>query len=187
MWITACSCQALLLIWGEDFRAARRLQEEALRTNPSSAHVHAVLGEALNVMGRHDEALKELQVAMRLSPKDMDMSFFLALESEVHLALGDYEAAISAADRALTFTPLAYQAHVAKIVSLHTLGRVKAARSALEDMLHHVPGFNLRSLYERPITKPVEAAIRAAGGGFTKDLPYQDGISIILRRVGWQG
>jgi TolB-like protein len=184
---TACSCQARLLIWGGEFDAARRLQEEALRTNPSSAHVHAVLGDALKVLGHYDRALEEFQIAKRLSPKDMNMSFFLGLESETFVAKGDFPAAIRTADRALTITPLAYHAHISKIISLYATGQVEESGSALKEMLHHVPGFNVRGLYERPVPESLAAAVEAAGGDPSQGQSYPLAITAILRRVGWEG
>jgi adenylate cyclase len=184
---TACSCQAQLLLWGGEFDAARRLQEDALRANPSSAHVHAVLGDALKVLGQYGCALEEFKIAKRLSPKDMDMSFFLALESETYVAKGDFPEAIKAANRALTITSLACHAHISKIISLYATGQVEEAESALQEMLRHIPGFNIRGLYERPVPTSLTAAVEKAGGDPSQGQSYPQAIATILRQVGWQG
>lgn len=184
---TACSCQAELLIWGEDFEGARRLQEEALRTNPSSSHVHAVLAEALKVLGDYDRALEELGIAMRLSPLDMDMSFYLGLESETYVAMGNFDAALESAERALTITPLAHHAHISKIISLYASEREEDARSALENLIEYIPGFNTRALYQRPLPESLAAAVKRASKDTSEELSYPQAIAAILRQVGWQG
>lgn len=184
---TACSCQAELLIWGGEFEAARRLQEEAVRANPSSSHVHAVLGEALKVLGDYDRALEELEIAKRLSPLDMDMSFYLALESETHVAMGNFDAALESANRALTITPLAHHAHVSKIVSLYATGQHDDAAAAFEEMLRHIPGFNPRALYNRPVPDTLVAAITGEDGELSPDMTYSQAIAVILGRVLGQG
>ncbi len=61
-----------------NWKAGEIEAQTAVRLDPSSADAHLTLAEQLRVMGRMDEALKELRVAKRLDPNSKTIALRLA-------------------------------------------------------------------------------------------------------------
>jgi len=79
--------------------------ERSIELNPSHAPSYAQLGRALVLMGRPDEGLQHILYAMRLSPRDPTLPYWLFFAGQAELELGDYGAAIVYAERAHALNP----------------------------------------------------------------------------------
>ena len=101
--------------------------------------------------GQFEAALKEIELAKRLSPRDMAMSTFLMYEASIHLGLGDLETAAVRAREATSLSPLNYDARVLYILTLDAMGRNKEARAVLDTLLTHTPEFSIDSLWNTPV------------------------------------
>ena len=69
-------------------------------TVPESAEVHAILGTALREAGRLDEAVTELETAVRLAPRSArvynDLGIALAMQGKLQEAIEQFERALEA-------------------------------------------------------------------------------------------
>ena len=113
--------------------------EEAIRLNPNDAIARYFLGGILRRAGRHEEAIPHFDHAMRLSPRDIWITGMLTDRAFVLFALERYEEALEWARRArLSPNPRTMTFAIFAAV-LSKLGRRQEARSAVDDLLEHVP------------------------------------------------
>lgn len=83
---------------------ARISLEEALSATPEDAQLHALHGVALAYLGRKDEAIREGQRAVELSPVSRDAlsgPYFLLQLGRIYLLVGEPEQAIDQLERLL--------------------------------------------------------------------------------------
>jgi len=111
---------------GDQARAVPSL-EQAIANNPSFAHAHAVLAQALQTTGRSDEALLHMRRALRLGPRA-----FVAGLALMHLIRHEYAEALEHAESAIAAAPRYTFARVVATTSAHLLGdRQRAADHAM--------------------------------------------------------
>lgn len=120
---------------GELVRAAASL-EAAVARNPSFAIAHALLAQVLEMTGRSDEALARMRHAVRLGPRS-----FVAGLATLHFVRGDYDDALTAAERALATNPRYPFARVLAAGSAWWLGRPEVGRAHLQAVREESPGF----------------------------------------------
>ncbi len=101
---------------------ATELQEQAVKEAPSSAILHNNLGVLYSLQQRHQEALWQLQEAVRIEPELPDLEYRIALEFEL---LGQNAAAIASYRRAIEMNPNDSYARQAFERLSVTSGRVK--------------------------------------------------------------
>lgn len=104
--------QALYL--EHDWERAGREFECAVRKDPEYAEGHRFLGVWLGLVGRHEEALREMQLASCLEP---DVPHLLSSLAAAHLAVGDHVTAEAVLRRTLELDP-AHLAARARLVRL---------------------------------------------------------------------
>lgn len=110
--------------------------------NPSYAPAHFGMAQALIYSGRSAEALAEIELALRLSPKDPLLSMFLTLQSFCHFSLGNYVKACKAARLATQLQASETWSQIALIASLVELGQLDDARAAARSMRRVESGFS---------------------------------------------
>lgn len=184
---SVCSCQsALLLIIGE-VDAARRLQKEGIRENPSNSTVHAMMAKILQVTGENDRALEEVNLAKRLSPRDLAMTQFLQFEAAIYQAMGEFEKSVELSEKALLLSLVNYEASFTKILSLYAVGDVNAARDSVFK-LHEdtAPNFRPISSWNEPFPKAVAERITLESGEDLNTMTLNQGIKAIFDQLGWQ-
>lgn len=76
------------------FDEAGALLDEAVRIDPNLAIGWSWRGSYKNSMGLHDEAIKDLEQAIRLSPRDVYMFLAHAQMAASHLLCGRYDEAV---------------------------------------------------------------------------------------------
>jgi adenylate cyclase len=126
--------------------------ERALSCNPSHVGARARLATPLACTGRPAEAVREAELALRLSPRDPRTFIWLSGLSVSRYLLGDYEEAAAAARRSLALRPNWAPIHHPLAASLARLGRrseaaevfgrlVRLEPDAIERMEHFARGF----------------------------------------------
>ena len=91
----------------ESIAAFRR----AVDLNPNSAAAHGHLGHGLAFAGRDREAIRHAEEAIRLSPFDPMMAFFLGAIAVTHYLAGRYAESRPIRDRSPTLAPWVSTAH----------------------------------------------------------------------------
>ncbi len=107
---------------GEHARVVPAL-ELAIARNPSFAQAHALLGQALHIVGRSDEGMARMRHALRLGPRG-----FVAGLAMLHFMRDEYPEALTSAEDAISISPNYTFARVIAAVSAHAVG--DAARAA---------------------------------------------------------
>ncbi|MGA2044443.1 MAG: hypothetical protein ABSG83_13855 [Roseiarcus sp.] len=123
--------------------AARALFEQAIALNPSLALAHAVLGCSFNLAGEPAKAFEHIRTALRLSPNDVHLFFYLAEMAMAFLMLGMWKEAVEHAEHALARRPAYWYAHVIKINALGRSGDTREAGAAMQELLRAKPNFTL--------------------------------------------
>jgi adenylate cyclase len=86
-------------------RDARLMFERTLQINPNFALAHSFLGGALAYLGTTDEAIEEIELAMRLSPRDPFMVTFEVAHAIADFIAGRYQASAAWARKAAHTNP----------------------------------------------------------------------------------
>lgn len=111
-------------------RKAVEFAEKAVKLNPKLSHAHQFLGGAYNTLGRYDEAIAEMNEAVRLEPNNAGAHGSLA--RAYWIGKGMVEEAIIELDHAVSINPQAGYSYL-QLVFLHTLiGNYTRAEAAAE-------------------------------------------------------
>ena len=184
---TVCSCLAAMLLISGDLDGAVRLAEESLRQNPANAGVHAVLAKILQVKGEHDRALEQIRIGMRLSPQDMGMTMFMYFEAAILQASGRFDEARLVAEQAILLSPVNYDAHYVRILSLVASGQSTAARRAVAELEASVPDdFVPVSGWTEPFPNALAEAIQLTNRRPLTGILFNDGLDAVLADLGWR-
>jgi tetratricopeptide (TPR) repeat protein len=153
-----------LLTLSGDLATAIHHLRAATETNPSFAQAHFGLAQALAYTGRPAEALPEIDIALRLSPKDPLTSMFMTLRSFCHMSLSDFAAAEAAARTAIQLQSREVMSRLALAVALVQLGRLPEAQKAVAEVRRIEPNVTLErfSGLIRHTPKPVHDLIRSS-------------------------
>jgi len=129
--------------------AAQWLQRE-IEINPSDAPSYAQLGRTMTMRGHAAEGIKYILYAMRLSPRDQAMAFWLGMAGMTELEQGHDQRAIAYLERQLALKPGHARALIV-LAAIHALsGNTDAAQSRLEELrkaLPHLSGEKLIARY----------------------------------------
>jgi tetratricopeptide (TPR) repeat protein len=121
-------------IWMRQPVRAEALLRRAIGLNPSLVLAYGELGSALYLKDEPQQAVDMLNIAIRLSPNDHSMFYFLGELAMAHLMLGNSEMAIQCADNAIMNRSAYWYSHIVKINALVMTGDMAAAASALTDL-----------------------------------------------------
>jgi len=119
---------------------------KAVELAPNSGESHGYLGTYLMYNGDCEEAITELELAIRLSPRDPRNAMFYAPMSVVLFLSGRYEESISWCKKA--FEDLANPlpgVHRPMVASYAMLERMNEARGALESLQSRVPNVSIEA------------------------------------------
>jgi TolB-like protein/Tfp pilus assembly protein PilF len=126
-----------------EYAAAISELELALDLNPSLALAHYGLGAAFVFSGKPHEAFPHLESAIRLSPQDPNMGSYLARMAEAKYLVGEDEAAVRFALRALAQPSFQWSRYAVLIAALGQLGREDEARRYLAEVIRMRPKFSV--------------------------------------------
>ncbi len=180
---TGCSCHAILLLWAGRANEAMTIQKQNVEVNPASANARAIYAMILSHFEDYDLALEEINLGVRLSPRDMGMSYYLSIKAEILQAMGNFNEAVSVADQALFHTQLNFDAHIIKVISLFALDRRKDASDALASLMAIFPNFTTALLFDQPVATPLKMALGLGDAG----LSYPELVTQIFTELGWSG
>jgi adenylate cyclase len=155
-----------------DSEGARAEAEQALSLSPNLAAAHAALGAALVFAGRPKDGAAALQKSIRLDPHHHRSPTRLNQMAISHYLLGEYEAALDVADRAIRSHPEYPLFYRWRAASLGQLGRLEDARRALDQAIAMSPtSFEIYVRDRVPWMRPEDHAHMLDG----------------LRKAGWAG
>jgi tetratricopeptide (TPR) repeat protein len=126
-----------------EYAAAISELELALDINPSLALAHYGLGAAFVFSGKPQEAFPHLESAIRLSPQDPNMGSFLVRIAEANYLVGDDEAAVRFALKALTQPSFQWSRYAVLIAALGQLGRLEEAQRYLAEVTRMRSNFSV--------------------------------------------
>ena len=135
--------RSVILTTMRDFDNALSLAEKALRLAHSDAHAIALAGLTLFACGRADEALKQTELAMRYCP--IYPPWYLLMVARCRWMMGDGDAAITAARRAVSADPLFVPSYVVMAMVHAEADDLPAARDAAATILRIDPQFSARA------------------------------------------
>ncbi len=116
--------------------------ERAIELNPSLTMAYQGLSVALSA-GRPDEAIRVMEKAIRLSPRDVQMHFFLHQLAVANLVAGRYQAAVDREVESLRLRGDQPHGYRVLAAAYGHLGRSREALDALATMERIAPSFSL--------------------------------------------
>lgn len=123
--------------------------ETAVGLNPSLTEGHYALGTAFLCSGRIPDAISHFQQAIRLSPYDPNMGFFLLRMAEAHLLSRDYDKAVEWGRRALERGPAQWTHYSVLVSALGHLDRLGEASTVLAEIGGRWPNYTLAFVRDR--------------------------------------
>jgi TolB-like protein len=114
----------------------------AKELNPCHAHAYCAVGDSLAYEGRLEESIVQFETAIRLSPHDPFRWAFYSYRALAHLFLGQFEAAVEWAQRAVGTPNCQYWSNAHLVCALGHLGRSDETSAAKETLLRRVPNFS---------------------------------------------
>ncbi len=141
--------------------------ERAVALDPNDADNYAWFGNALNFVGRPQEALGFIQQAIRLNPRYPFL--YLYFLGHTYRTLGQLEEAIAVLKRTLAHNPDFLPAYYNLVLSYVELGRIEEARTVATEIRRLSPNFSVATMNQLlPYKDPTSlerslAAFREAG------------------------
>lgn len=140
-WLST-SLLGITTLWVERrYDEAIALERRALELNPSAASAYQFLGCILQFAGEPRKALEAHERALRLNPTLQSAALALSDIALCHLLLGDDDAAVELARRAVESDATNARARQRLVAALGSAGAPDAA-SALDGLLRSQPGFD---------------------------------------------
>ena len=121
-------------------------------SKPGLAYVQR--GTLYAYTGRPNEALEQLEHAMRLSPFDRQKFNFLGEIAISALLAGKNELAGKTAQQTLMLRPSYWYAHMIKVLAYSRSGNQAAARAAIQQLFEHRPDFSSVFIRWLPFADP---------------------------------
>ncbi len=134
--------QAVAHMQNRNFDDAERALDEARIRGPQHAMVPAVEANVAMFAGRPAEAVRLVQLAMRLCP--VYPPWYAGDLAQAHLQLGQLEAAVEWGQAAISRSAGYIHAHVFLVIAYRELGRDDEAAAAARSVLQVDPAFSAR-------------------------------------------
>jgi adenylate cyclase len=132
--VLARGAQALAVLCG-DLACSREAAERALALCSTSAQVVAAAAYVFNVDNAPERAIPLFNLAVRLSPLDPQLGWFIGGQAMSYLLADDATTALGLATRSLALAPRWVLAHRVRVAALWLLGREEDARQAAAALL----------------------------------------------------
>jgi TolB-like protein/Tfp pilus assembly protein PilF len=137
--------------------AAASWFERAIEINPSQAPSYAHLGRALVANGSAQQGLEHILYAMRLSPRDPNMAYWLGYAGFAELERKRYPNAIQYLEKAMALNPDQPRS-LLTLVAAHALaGNTIAAQQRLEQLQQKQPHLSTEKLSKMYFGKAAES------------------------------
>ncbi|KAB2919025.1 MAG: tetratricopeptide repeat protein [Hyphomicrobiaceae bacterium] len=158
----------ILALTGRQTDEAIRYFGAALDLNPNFATAAGFVGFTLALDGQSEDALRQFERAMRISPRDPFNSFFFAGIAVAHYLSGHFADAVKWARQAVQLRPGYLGGHRILCASLAKAGQIDEARAAMATLRRLMPDMSTASIRQsvpytaRTIDRFLEG-LRAAG------------------------
>ena len=151
-----------------DHALAIEAYSTAIELNPNLVPAYLFLGNSLTFSDRAAEALPYYDRAERISPKDPLRLAGVFGRAHAHLALGNFDQAVTYAKRAVQLSPIMAFSQVILAVALFYSGQHEAASDALRELLKinkdiSIRTVNERAAYDDKLRKLIIHALRELG------------------------
>ena len=139
----------------------------ALELNPNCSVAYGSLGTALALKGESEEAIKNIEIAIRLNPRDPTIFFRYSGLAMAHFMTGRYLEAAQWARKSIQRKPSWRSGHAVLVSSLVHLNLLEEAREAVDYYLENIPDAAISKLH-LPFKNPnevrrLEEGLRKAG------------------------
>ncbi|MEQ1784634.1 MAG: tetratricopeptide repeat protein [Hyphomonadaceae bacterium] len=128
--------------------------QKAVDVNPSLAMGYAQMGSCHNLMGAYTVAIPDLELALRLSPRDYYAFYVFGELAISHVLMEDWPRAIAHARKALALRPSYWNARMSEIAALVHSGDLEAAALSYQTLMFRTPKFTLRYIEWLPYDAP---------------------------------
>jgi adenylate cyclase len=143
------------------------LLERAIQLNPNLAMARALLSLGYASLDRPTEGLAQVDIALRLSPRDPMACQFFAAQTLCKFVAGDFPSAISSAEKGLHINSNSLDNHLYMAAALANLGESERAGKQIQLALRITPRISLqvieRGARDAPGWRKYHAALRKAG------------------------
>jgi adenylate cyclase len=145
-------------------REALVAAETGLAINPNFAPLLAERATAENSLGRNDQAKADVQLAMRLSPRDPELNIDHFLMGDAELSLGHLDAAIDQYRQTIDLGFRAYMVYANLAAAYAQAGKIDEAKAALAQARSLNPKLKIKWMIEHTASPPaVFDGLRKAG------------------------
>ena len=118
--------------------------EAGLATKPDDPPLYRARGNAELVLGRYEQAISDVEHAMRLSPRDPRIGLWLVALGDAELGLGHVDAAVEEYHKAINVGWRAYQPYRSLAAAYALEGKMEKAASALAEARRLNPQLTLQ-------------------------------------------
>ena len=161
--LQAYSVKTTYLFLSQRANEAVGAADAGLAVNPNFARLYVLRGLADNAAGRFEEAKSEVQYAMRLSPRDPAIGYWLVTLSRAELGLGNYDAAVDACRKAIDGGYRSFIAYAGLAAALALDGKIEEAKSAVAEARRLNTKLTVKWLQSRGLPAPALEGLRKAG------------------------
>jgi adenylate cyclase len=131
----------LYVVMGRQYDKGVAECERAIALAPNSAAAHIWMSTVLTYAGRHEEAVRHSEQALRLDP--ISPGFYYWILGLAYFFVGRYEEAIAAYKRSLNRAPNDILTHTALTTAYSWAGRLEEARAQAAEVLKINPNFSV--------------------------------------------
>jgi adenylate cyclase len=141
---------SIAYMWPGRFENVIAEGRRAVELNANNAFAHGILGTALDSVGEGAEGIREVELSLKLNPRDPDGHVFINTIARAHLIARRHEEACEWARKALDRRSDFPNAYYVLASALGHLGRTDEAKRALDQCEEIQPGFVARRATWQP-------------------------------------
>jgi adenylate cyclase len=129
-------------LWGRhEYDRGIMSLRNAIELNPNNAYFRLWISNAYCLAGRHEEGMKEIEIAMRLNPDYPPV--YLHFLGRLLVTLGRFEEALPYLERLVKAMPTSTNSLALFAACNAGLGQLERAKTAVKDLLELSPSFSL--------------------------------------------
>ena len=138
--------------------------DAGLAINPDDPRLYRARGNAELVLGRYEQAISDVQHAMRLSPRDPIIGLWLVALGDAELGLGHVDAAVEEYHKAIDIGWRAYHPYRSLAAAYALEGKMEEASSALAEARRLNPELTVKWQQTHSVNvPPLLEGLRKAG------------------------
>ena len=142
--VWAYNAKSLYLVETQRASEGLSVADAGLAIKADDPPLYRARGVAENVLGRYEQAISDVQQAMRLSPRDPRIGLWLDDLGNAELGLGHFDAAVEEYRKAIDAGWRAYQPYRGLTAAYALEGKTEEAKSALAEARRLNPQLTLK-------------------------------------------